>query len=402
MLNKMNVLDLSDTQLQDRRALVRVDYNVPLDDHGVVADDARIEATLPTLAYLRGREARIVLVSHLGRPKGERVEKYSLRPVAARLSELLDAEVTFVEHTTGPEAVSATECLEPGQVILLENTRFDPRETKNDPSMAKELAQLGDVYVNDAFGTAHRAHASTAGVARFLRPAVAGLLMERELEYLGGLLENPERPFVTILGGAKVSGKIDLIENLLDRVDRLCVGGAMACTFLRAQGLETGVSLVEEDLLDLASNLLDRASEALLLPVDGVVAPGLEAGQYARIVSVNSIPGDQMLLDIGPQSAGEFRSIAGDARTILWNGPVGAFEHPPFDAGSRMVAQGVVEATERGATSVVGGGDTAAAMAGFELTERVSHVSTGGGAALEFLAGKELPGVAALSAKLAP
>ncbi len=396
MLNKMNVRDLSDVQLQGMRVLVRVDYNVPLDD-GEVADDARIRATVPTLEYLRGRGGRIVLMSHLGRPKGEPVPKYSLRPVAKHLSALLGVEVMFVGSTVSDEAIAASERLEPGQVLLLENTRFDPRETENDAELARAMAALGDVYVNDAFGAAHRAHASTAGVARFLQPAVAGLLMERELNHLGGLLEEPRRPFVTVLGGAKVSGKIDLIENLLGKVDRLCIGGAMACTFLRAQGLETGISLVEEDLVPVASDLLVRGEEALVLPSDGLVATGLERGSEARAVSVQRIPRDQMLLDVGPESAKQFARVVKGARTILWNGPVGAFEYEPFDAGTRVVAQAVAEATDAGATSVVGGGDSAAAVAAFGLVDRMTHVSTGGGATLEFLAGQQLPGVAALT-----
>jgi phosphoglycerate kinase len=396
-MQKKTVRDVDAGQLRGKRALVRVDYNVPLDDGGNVTDDSRIRATLPTLHYLRDAGARIILMSHMGRPKGERNEKYSLRPAATRLSELMDGDVLFVDGTTTPEAVAASNDLEPGQVLLLQNTRFDPRETKNDLSMAEELSRLGDLFVNDAFGTAHRAHASTEGVAGFMELAVAGLLMERELEYLGGLLTDPKRPFVTILGGAKVSGKIDLIENMLKRVDRLCVGGAMACTFLRAMGLETGRSLVEEELVGVAATLMERAGDALVLPTDAVVAPGLDAGDRATTVPVEEIPEDLMLLDIGPSSADEFKNIAAEAKTVLWNGPVGAFEHPPFEAASRVVAEGVVAATAQGATSVVGGGDTAAAVASFDLGSQVTHVSTGGGATLEFLAGNELPGVTALS-----
>jgi phosphoglycerate kinase len=401
MLNKMNVRDLSDVQLQGKRALVRVDYNVPLDEDGQVGDDARIRATLPTLEYLRGREAALVLMSHLGRPKGKPDPKYSLRAVAEHLGDLLGEEVRFVPSTVSEEAAAATERLKPGEILLLENTRFDPRETANDPSLAKALAALGDVYVNDAFGAAHRAHASTAGVARYLQPAVAGLLMERELEHLGGLLENPGRPFVTVLGGAKVSGKIDLIENLLGKVDRLCIGGAMACTFFRALGLETGVSLVEGDLVELAGDLMRRAGDKLALPRDAVIAPSMERGAEARIVSRNAIPSDEMSLDIGPESASEFADIVRSARTILWNGPVGVFEHEPFAVGTRIVAQAIVDATAGGATGIVGGGDTAAAVAAFGMSDRMTHVSTGGGATLEFLAGKELPGVAALSQRAA-
>ena len=397
MLGKLTVRDLADRRLRGRRALIRVDYNVPLDESGRVADEARNRAPLPTLEYLRSRGARIVLMSHLGRPKGEAVPKYSLRPVATRLSELLGVEVKFVAELVGEAALAATEALEAGGVLLLENTRFEPGETKNDGELAQALARLGDVYINDAFGAAHRAHASTAGVAEFLQPAVAGLLMERELDYLGRLLRQPEGPFIAVLGGAKVSGKIDLIENLLSKVDRLCVGGAMACTFFRAMGLETGKSLVEEDLVEIAGSLIEKAGAALVLPTDAVVAPALERGPEATIVNRDAVPADQMLADIGPQSAGEFARLAKGAKTILWNGPVGVFEREPFDAGTRVVAQGIVEATASGATSVIGGGDSAAAVAAFGLTEKMTHVSTGGGATLEFLAGKELPGVAALS-----
>jgi phosphoglycerate kinase len=397
MLDKLTVRDLNDSQVRGKRALVRVDYNVPLDDDGVVADDQRIRATLPTLENLRDRGARCVLTSHLGRPKGEPVPEFSLRPVADHLAGLLGAEVGFVSSTTSDEARAASERLESKQVLLLENTRYDPRETKNDPSLARELAALGDIFVNDAFGTAHRAHASTAGVAEFLRPAVAGLLMETELEYLGGLLRDPARPFVAVLGGAKVSGKLDLIENLLGKVDRLCIGGAMACTFLRAMGLETGRSLVEEDLIDLAWGLMGRSGDALVLPTDAVVAPAMDRGDAARVVSTDAIVADDMVLDIGPESAGEFAYVVRSARTILWNGPMGVFEESAFSGGTRAVAFGVSEATSHGATSVVGGGDSAAAVAALGLSHRMSHVSTGGGASLEFLAGKELPGVAALT-----
>jgi len=397
MLNKMNIRDLSDAQLGGRRALVRVDYNVPLGEGGQVTDDARIRATLPTLQYLRDRQARVVLMSHLGRPKGQVVEKYSLRPVAEHLGRLLGETVAFVPSTVSDEAVAATEGLEPGRVLLLENTRFDAREEKNDPSLAEAMGALGDVYINDAFGTAHRAHASTAGVARYVRPAVAGLLMERELEYLGGLLSEPARPFVAVMGGAKVSGKIDLIENLLGKVDRLCVGGAMVCTFLRAMGLETGRSLVEEELIDIAAELLSRAGDALVLPSDAVVAPSLESGEGAHIVDVKAIPADEMLLDVGPESARTFGGVIESARTILWNGPVGVFEQAAYAEGTRAVGLAVAAATAAGATSVVGGGDSAAAVAAFGLVDRMTHVSTGGGATLEFLAGQELPGVAALT-----
>jgi phosphoglycerate kinase len=397
MLNKMTIRDLCEAQLQGRRALVRVDYNVPLDEDGRVTDDARIRATLPTLEYLRGRQARVVLMSHLGRPKGQVVPKYSLRPVAEHLAGLLGEEVGFVTGAGSGEAIEATEALQPGQVLLLENTRFDPGETKNDPALAEAMGLLGDVFVNDAFGTAHRAHASTAGVAGYVQPAVAGLLMERELDYLGGLLAQPQRPFVAVLGGAKVSGKIDLIENLLGKVERLCVGGAMACTFLRAMGLETGASLVEEDLIEFAGTLIERAGDELVLPIDAVVAPSLESGEGATVVGVDGIPADQMLLDVGPESAEAFTEVIRNARTILWNGPMGVFEQAAYAEGTRVVGLSVAEATAAGATSIVGGGDSAAAVAAYGLADRMTHVSTGGGATLEYLAGKELPGVASLT-----
>jgi phosphoglycerate kinase len=401
MLSKMTVRDLTDVQLQRKRALVRVDYNVPLDEDGRVVDDARIVATLPTLEYLRGREAALVLMSHLGRPKGKPDPRCSLRRVAERLAELIGEKVEFLPTTPSDEAVAATERLEPGRILVLENTRFDAGETENDPRLARTMARLGDVFVNDAFGAAHRAHASTAGVARFLRPAVAGLLMERELEHLGRLLERPERPFVAVLGGAKVSGKLDVIENLLDKVDRLCIGGAMACTFFRAMGLETGRSLVEADLVEFARGLMDRAGDRLVLPCDAVVAPSVERGVEARPVARDAIPPGEMVLDVGPESAAEFAEIVRSARTILWNGPVGVFEHEPFETGTRILAEAMARATADGATSVVGGGDSAAAVAALGLSERMTHVSTGGGATLEFLAGKELPGVAALTDRAA-
>ncbi|MGD2216340.1 MAG: phosphoglycerate kinase [Gemmatimonadales bacterium] len=397
MLDKLTVRDLSADQLRGKRVLVRVDYNVPLDQEGRVEDDARVRATLPTLGLLRERGAGLILMSHLGRPKGEPDPKYSLRPVGVRLSELLGDEVDFAAETVSQEAVAQSRALGPGQILLLENTRFDPRETKNDPALARELAALGDVYVNDAFGTAHRAHASTAGVAAFLKPAVAGLLLQRELDYLGRLLQDPAPPFVAVLGGAKVSGKIDLIERFLGVVDRLCIGGAMACTFLRALGLETGNSLVEEDLIEFAGRMLEQAGDALVLPTDAVVAPAIDRGDAARVVGREAISGGEMLLDIGPESAEEFADIVRAARTILWNGPMGVFEQAAFADGTRVVGTAIADATAAGATSVVGGGDSAAAVAELGLSDRMSHVSTGGGAALEFLAGKELPGVAALT-----
>jgi phosphoglycerate kinase len=397
MLRKKTVRDLRRSDIEGRRALVRVDFNVPLDEHRQVADDTRIRAALPTLEFLADRGARVVLLSHLGRPKGKPTPEYSLEPVARRLADLMPGRtVSFVETTDTDEAIKATHDARPGQVVLLENTRFLGGEEKNDQRLARALAQLGDVYVNDAFGAAHRAHASTAGVAEHLHPAVAGLLMERELEYLGQALGSPARPFVAVLGGAKISGKIDVIEQLLPKVDRMIVGGAMACTFFRAMGLETGKSLVEEDRVEMAKRLVARAGERLMLPPDAVVAPSLDAPDGAHTVASDAIPRDEAMFDIGPASAGAFADVIRGARTVVWNGPMGVFETRPFDSGTRAVAEALVTATDRGATTIVGGGDSAAAIAEFGFEGRVSHVSTGGGASLEFLEGKVLPGVEVL------
>jgi phosphoglycerate kinase len=397
MLDKLTVRDLEDRQVGGRRALVRVDYNVPKDEKGAVADDSRIRATIPTLEYLRGRGAAMVLMSHLGRPKGQPDPSLSLGPVADRLGDLLSRDVRFVDSVVGGRVQAAAEELAPGDVMLLENTRFEPGETRNDEALSRALARLGDVFVNDAFAAVHRAHASTAGVARFLQPAVAGLLLERELEHLGRLLEKPEKPFVAVLGGAKVSGKLDVIENLLPKLDRLCIGGAMACTFFRAMDLDVGTSLVEEELVDVARDILDRGSGKLLLPDDVVVAPEIERDAETRTVPRESIPEDWKVGDIGPKSAKAFADAIASAGTVLWNGPVGVFELEGFASGSRTIARAIADATSAGATSVVGGGDTASAVAGLGLTQQMTHVSTGGGATLEFLAGKALPGVVALT-----
>jgi phosphoglycerate kinase len=395
-VNKKTIRDLADGEVRGRRALVRVDFNVPLDEQGRVTDDTRIRAAIPTIDALANRGARVVLLSHLGRPKGAPEAKYSLAPVAQRLGELLTQPVVFVNSTDTDDAVRATEALGEAEVLVLENTRFLPGEEKNDDALARSLARLGDFYVNDAFGAAHRAHASTEGIARHLRPAVAGLLMEKELEYLGRALAEPQRPFVAILGGAKISGKLDVIEALLPKVDAMLVGGAMACTFFRAMGLDTGKSLVEPDRVDMAGELLQKSGEKLVLPVDATVAATLSSEAATRAVPRESIPGDEAMFDIGPASAERFAEVIRGAKTVLWNGPMGVFETPPFDAGTRAVAQALAEATERGATTIVGGGDSAAAIAEAGLEDRVSHVSTGGGASLEFLEGKPLPGVAAL------
>ncbi|HEU5175130.1 MAG TPA: phosphoglycerate kinase [Gemmatimonadaceae bacterium] len=396
-MNKKTIRDLPDSAIHGKRAVVRVDFNVPLDDARQITDDTRIRESLPTIQALVERGARVVLLSHLGRPKGKPDPKYSLAPVGARLQELLPGRrVTFVPATIGPDAAAAVNALGDGDVVLLENTRFDAGEEKNDDALARELAALGDVYVNDAFGSAHRAHASTEGIARFLRPAVAGLLMEKELAYLGRALAQPERPFVAILGGAKISGKIDVIEQMLPKVDRMIIGGAMACTFFRALGVETGKSLVEEDRVEMAKSLLARAGDKLLLPTDALVAPAIDRPDQARAVPRDGIPADQAMFDIGPRSAEAFAEAIRTARTVVWNGPMGVFETAGFDAGTRAVAEAMAKATKGGATTIVGGGDSAAAVADFGLEKAMSHVSTGGGASLEFLEGKTLPGVAAL------
>jgi phosphoglycerate kinase len=394
--NKLTVSDLPDSAIRGRRALVRVDFNVPLDERGHVSDDTRIRAALPTLEYLAEREGRVVVLSHLGRPKGKPELKYSLEPVSRHLARLTPRRVRFVETTDTDEALKATLSLPDGEILMLENTRFLGGEETNDERLARALARLGDFYVNDAFGAAHRAHASTEGVAHHLKPAVAGLLMEKELRYLGRALSKPERPFVAVLGGAKISGKIDVIQQLLPKVDRLLIGGAMACTFFRAMGLQTGKSLVEEDRVAMAKDLLARGGDKLVLPEDAVVAPSIEQGAKARTVSRNAIPADQAILDIGPRSVEGFAKEIVPAKTVIWNGPMGVFETKPFDEGTRRVAEAIATATDRGATTIVGGGDSAAAVALLGLEDRMSHVSTGGGASLEFLEGKTLPGVAVL------
>jgi phosphoglycerate kinase len=400
-MRKLGLRDLAPADLKGRRVLVRVDYNVPLDQDGTVADDTRITATLPTLHMLREAGARVVLLSHFGRPKGKPVPAMSLRPVAEQLAGVLGSEVRFVGSTVGAEAKAAAGEMADGDVVLLENTRFLPGEEANDDELARQLADLGDVYVNDAFGAAHRAHASTAGVAEVLRgmgkPAVAGLLMQRELDYLGGALAAAERPFVAVLGGAKISGKIEVIEHLLPKVDRLLIGGAMANTFFRALGYDTGASLVEEERVDLARTLLDRAGPKLVLPSDAIVAREVQPGEEIRVVSRESIPENFRALDIGPQTVAEFSGELESARTILWNGPMGVAEIPDFARGTEAVAEAIAAASDRGAVTIVGGGDSAAAVAALNLAERMSHVSTGGGASLEFLEGKTLPGVAALT-----
>ena len=387
----MNKKTVKDINVTGKRVLVRVDFNVPLAE-GKVADDTRLRAALPTIQYLLDQGAKVILMSHLGRPKGKVVEELRMDPVAERLSELLGRPVRKLDDCVGDEVKAAVAEMRPGDVILLENTRFHPEERKNDPQFAKKLAELADVFVNDAFGTAHRAHASTVGVAQYL-PAVAGLLMEKELNFLGKALESPERPFVALLGGAKISDKIGVIENLLTRVDALLIGGGMANTFLKAQGYEVGQSLVEDESLGVAKELLERAGEKLALPVDAVVADRFAADAASKAVPVDEVPPDWRILDIGPRTVELFKEKLAEARTVVWNGPLGVFEFPKFAAGTEAIARFLADLE---ATTIIGGGDVVAAVRRAGVADRITHVSTGGGAALEFLEGKELPGVAAL------
>lgn len=393
---KKTLRDLPPSALSGKRALVRVDFNVPLTDAGEVADDTRLTAALPTLEALAGAGAAVVLLSHLGRPKAKPEAKYSLAPVAKRLAQLTTRPVEFFSETDTDAAVAKSKAVPAGTLLLLENTRFLPGEEANDDALSKRFAQLGDVYVNDAFGTAHRAHASTEGVARHLKPAVAGLLMQKELDYLGGALDTPKRPFVAILGGSKISGKIDVIEALLPKADAILVGGAMACTFYKAMGLETGTSLVEPDRIAMAEDLIERAGTVLILPHDATVAPSIDARAQAKPVKKDGIGAGEAMLDIGPDTAASYARAILSAKTVVWNGPMGVFEKPPLDQGTLAIAKAMAEATKKGATTIVGGGDSAAAIEQAGLADQVSHVSTGGGASLEFLEGKVLPGVAIL------
>jgi phosphoglycerate kinase len=391
----MDKKTVRDVDVKGKRVLVRVDFNVPLKD-GAVADDRRIRAALPTIRYLLDQGAAVVLMSHLGRPKGEPKAEFRLDPVADRLAELLGKPVTKLDDCVGDEVENAVKAMEPGDVVLLENTRFKPGETKNDPALAEGLAHLGDLYVDDAFGAAHRAHASTAGVAGHL-PAVAGFLMEKELNYLGRALADPERPFLAILGGAKISDKIGVIRNLLLQVDSLLIGGGMANTFFKAQGLDVGESLVEDEVLETARQLLESAGDKLILPVDCVVADRFEADADSKVVPVDQVPDGWRILDIGPASVAHFSNRLAVAKTVVWNGPMGVFEFPKFAEGTFAIARALAGLED--ATTIIGGGDSAAAVEGSGLADKMSHISTGGGASLEFLEGKELPGVAVLMDK---
>ena len=393
----MAIKTIRDFDLQVRRVFVRVDFNVPLDKKTqTITDDTRIRSALPTINYALEQNAKLILASHLGRPKGKKVKELSLLPVAERLSELINRDVIFPDDCVGDGVKKIVMDLEPGQVVLLENLRFHPEEEANDPVFAQKLADLSEIYINDAFGTAHRAHASTAGMAKYFKEKGVGFLMEKELRYLGRLLENPERPFIAILGGAKVSDKIGVIRNLLAKVDEILICGAMSYTFLLSQGYSVGKSLAEEDKIKLAKDLLERAkirNVKILLPIDHIVAPRLEPNVEHKVVPSEQIPPDWMALDIGPQTIELYKKELSRAKTIFWNGPAGAFETPPFDRGTIELAKAVAESS---ALSVIGGGDSVSAVHKAGVTEKITHISTGGGASLEFLEGKKLPGIQAL------
>ncbi len=391
MFNKKTVKDID---VNGKRVLVRVDFNVPLKD-GMVGDDTRIRAALPTIDYLLKQGAAVILCSHLGRPKGGPDPKFSLKPVAEYLGKLMGKPVAFAEDCVGPVAEAAAKVLKPGDVLVLENTRFHPEEEKNDPELSRQLASLADLYVNDAFGSAHRAHASTEGVTKYL-PGVAGFLMEKEIQYLSKAIEDPKRPFVAILGGAKISDKIGVIKNLLTKADQILIGGGMANTFFKAQGYPVADSLVEEEALETARELLAQGSAKLHLPVDVVIADKFDDGAASKIMSMGPIPDGWRILDIGPESVKAFGKVIANAGTVVWNGPMGVFEFPNFSKGTFGVAKAVADSH---AISVIGGGDSVAAIQQSGLTDKITHISTGGGASLEMLEGLALPGVAALQNK---
>lgn len=396
----MNKLTIDDLELKDKKVLVRVDFNVPLDENQNITDDIRITAALPTIKKIINEGGKTILMSHLGRPKGDRKMEFSLKPAAERLSELLGKKVYFADDCIGEGVKKLVSDIKPSEVLLLENLRFHKEETNNDENFSKQLAEIADVYVNDAFGSAHRAHASTEGVTKFIDKCAAGYLMQKELEYLGNAVSNPKRPFTAILGGAKISGKIDVIENLLPKVDNLLIGGGMAYTFFKAQGYEIGKSLLEEEKIELAAQLLEKVKNGkvnFLLPVDVKASDEFSNDSPGNIYKVDSIPAEKMGLDIGEETIKIFCDVIKLSKTIIWNGPMGVFEFNNFAHGTNAIAAALAEATERGAVTIIGGGDSAAAIKKAGLEEKVSHVSTGGGASLEFLEGKILPGVAALT-----
>ncbi len=396
----MRKLSIDDLNLKDKRVLVRVDFNVPLDENLNVTDDIRIVSSIPTIKKIISSGGKAILMSHLGRPKGKVNSKYSLKPAAKNLSDHLGKNVVLAPDCIGDEVKKIVNDMKPGDVILLENLRFHEEEEKNNPDFAKKLSELGDVYINDAFGSAHRAHASTEGVTKFIDKCAAGYLMQKELEYLGSAVSSPQKPYCAILGGAKISGKIDVINNLLDKVDSMLIGGGMAFTFFKAQGKEIGKSLLEEEKIAMAKEILDKVKNLkvkFLLPVDVIVATEFNNDSPAEIVDINNITSDKMGLDIGPETIKLFKDEIMKSKTIVWNGPMGVFEMPNFAKGTFKIAEALSEATSKGVITIVGGGDSAAAIAKAGLENKVSHVSTGGGASLEFLEGKILPGVAALT-----
>ncbi|MDD5491384.1 MAG: phosphoglycerate kinase [bacterium] len=396
----MAKMNITDADLSNKKVLIRVDFNVPLDKQQNITDDTRIKETLPTIKYLLDKKCSLVLCAHLGRPKGKPVPEMSLKPCAVHLSKLVGVKVQMAPDCIGAETKKMADVLKPGEILLLENLRFHPEEEKNDPDFAKQLASMAEVFVQDAFGTVHRAHASTEGVTKYL-PAYAGFLLKKEIDYLGKAVENPDKPFVAILGGAKISGKIDVISNLLNKVDTLIVGGAMTYTFLKAQGLSIGNSLVENDRLEMAKEVLVKAKEkkvTFLLPIDHLIADKVEAGAKSEIVGDN-IPAGMIGVDIGPKTIALFKEAIRRAKTIVWNGPMGVFEIDDFAKGTIAIANALADATKAGATTIIGGGDSVAAVAKAGVTSKISHISTGGGASLEFLEGKILPGIAALKDK---
>ncbi|NEO60057.1 MAG: phosphoglycerate kinase [Moorea sp. SIO4G2] len=399
-MSKKSVANLSESDLAGKTVLVRADLNVPLDDNGTITDDTRIRAALPTVQDLLKKGAKVILCSHLGRPKGQVKESLRLTPVANRLSELLGQPVTMCKDCVGDEVAAQVGALANGQVALLENLRFHAGEEKNDPEFTKQLASLADLYVNDAFGTAHRAHASTEGVTHYLSPSVAGYLIEKELQYLQNAVENPEKPLAAIIGGSKVSSKIGVIDTLLEKVDKLLIGGGMIFTFYKARGMSVGKSLVEDDKLDLAKSLEAKAKERgveLLLPTDVVIADNFAPDANSQTVSIEAIPDGWMGLDIGPDSVKVFQEALADCKTVIWNGPMGVFEFDKFAKGTEAIANSMAELTKTGASTIIGGGDSVAAVEKVGVADQMSHISTGGGASLELLEGKVLPGIAALN-----